>query len=223
MISLLAAITIISTAGTFQNMDRSGVPQGPAVATMREQATEPEHSDHFLESLYSNRRYREWVTFWAQRIRAVNPHKLKFVLTDSVSMPPVLPRGETVRAKISRDSARGLPMIYSPDRKYFVVLHDRGNTDPSFDIVGLQDSTFTYVTFGPASFFDAAVWLSNSDLAVLGFTFYPSAIRGKGEINMMVIDYDFSRRVQRVYTGPHLSWDKYGKHMVERSFTESRQ
>lgn len=217
MISLLAAILIVSNPVSPQNVNGDLFLVAPAAAAMQAQATEPAHANRFLDSLYASSTYKKWIKFWAARIRPINEERVRFTLTDSASMPPVLPRGETVRAEMRRDSSGAVPMIFSPDRKYFVVLHDKGNTDPSFDIVGLQDSTFTYVTFGPASFFDSAVWLSNKNVVVLGFTFYPSAVRGKGKINMMALDYDFSRRIQRVYTGPDLSWDRYGRYMGERA------
>lgn len=222
MFLLFLAMAITSAAGHFQAANTGIVPQASVNGTAAQQSAEPAHSDNFLDSLFVNPTYRKWVTFWAARIRAIDPRDFKLTLTDSASMPPVLPRGETVRAELRRDSASGLPLIYSPNRKFFVVLHYRGRTDPSFNIVGLQDSTFTYVTFGPASFFDAAVWLSNSELAVLGFTFYPSAVPSKGYINATILDYNFSRRMQRVYSSSDLSWEKYGRFMNQRAFENSR-
>lgn len=205
-------------AGGFPAANMVTVPQAAVKGTATKTSTEPAHPDKFLDSLFANPTYRKWIAFWAARIHAVDPGTLKLTLTDSASMPPVLPRGETVRAELRRDSAKGLSLIYSPDKKSLVILHDRGRTDPSFNIIRLQDSTFAYVTFGPASFFDGAAWLSNSELAVLGFTFYPSAVPGKGYINVTVLCYNFSTRKQRVYYGPDLSWEKYRRFMDQRAF-----
>lgn len=175
----------------------------------------------FLDSLFTNPAYLKWIDFWHRRIGAIDGRGMTLSLTDSSELPPAIPRGETVRAEIKRDSSRGVPMIFSPDGKSFVALHYHGMTDPSFNIVGLSDSTFTYVTLGPASFFDAAVWLSNTNLAVLGFTFYPSSDPAKGTINMTILDYDFTKHMEYVYTGRDLSWQKYGRYMDERAFERS--
>jgi len=161
-------------------------------------------NDIMIDELYKHPKFKNWIDFWKLKMPEVN----NFVLekTDTI--------GRKYYTKIDLEKwfnereLREFTLDFSPEKDYVTDIYSHvgfeykndsiyvmgGDVDPSFVIINIKDSMLYYLTFGPYSFFDESIWLSDSTCYILGFAFDDSRQNvSEAYSRIIILEWNFNK------------------------------
>ena len=134
-----------------------------------------------IDELYEHPKFKKWIVFWKLKI----PEVEDFVLEKTYTIERIFPSKIDLEKWFNERELREFTLDFSPEGNYVTDIYSHigfeykadsifvmgGDVDPSFEIINMKDSILNYFTFGPYSFFDESIWLSDSACYILGFAF----------------------------------------------------
>lgn len=159
--------------------------------------------DIIIDGLYEHPKFKRWLEFWKLNI----PQIENFVLEKTDTIGRIYSSKIDLEKWFKERELREFTLDFSLERNFVTDMYSHvgfeykedsifvmgGDVDPSFQIIDIKDSISYYFTFGPYSFFDESIWLSDSSCYILGFVFDDSrrdVLKAYSKIVILLWDFN---------------------------------
>jgi hypothetical protein len=161
-------------------------------------------NDIMIDELYEHPKFKRWIDFWKLKI----PEVEGFILEKTDTIERKYSSKINLEKWFNERELREFTLDFSPEKNYVADIYSHvgfeykddsiyvmgGDVDPSFVIINIKDSMLYYLTFGPYSFFDESIWLSDSTCYILGFAFDDSRQNvSEAYSKILILKWDFNK------------------------------
>ena len=161
-------------------------------------------NDIMIDELYEHPKFKRWIDFWKLKI----PEVEVFILEKTDTIERKYSSKINLEKWFNERELREFTLDFSPEKNYVADIYSHvgfeykddsiyvmgGDVDPSFVIINIKDSMLYYLTFGPYSFFDESIWLSDSTCYILGFAFDDSRQNvSEAYSKILILKWDFNK------------------------------